>query len=272
MKLVLIPSGEFLMGSSQEEADRIAEVMKQRKITSWYPNSPLSEAPPRRTRITKPYYLSAYETTLGNFRAFVVESGYVTDAERDGKGADGKVNGKWTTKPEFNWKNMGTERGDDQPVVNVTWRDAAAFCTWLSTKEGRRYRLPTEAEWEHACRAGASTRFYWGDDESKRNDYVWSGANSGGGPHPVGQLKPNAWGLYDMLGNAYEYCQDWFVVKPYDPAQSVDPQGPEEGTERVLRSGSWGTDPMHPRCAFRGGGGPTHRNMRDGFRVACDAP
>jgi len=271
MPMVLVPSGEFLMGSSQEEADRLATLMKQRKITDWYPDSPKSEAPPRRTRITRAYYLAATETTLGEFRAFVADTGYVSDAERDGKGADGKIDGHWATKPEFTWKTMGFERGDDQPVVNVSWNDARAFCSWLSGKEGRKYRLPTEAEWEYACRAGTSTRYYWGDEDAKRNEYAWTGANSGGAVHPVAQLKPNAWGLYDMLGNVYEYTADYWSVAPYDTAQSTDPKGPEQGTDRVLRSGSWGTDAMHPRCAFRGSGSPTHRNRRDGFRVACDA-
>ena len=271
MTLYPIGAGEFLMGSSREEADAMAARMREKKITSWYPNSPASEAPPRRTRITRDFLMAIHETTLGQFRAFVEASGYKTEAERDGKGADGKRNGKWTTAPEFNWRDMGYERTDDFPVVNVTWADAVAFCAWLSKKEGRRYRLPTEAEWEYACRAGTTGRAYWGDDDAKRNEHAWTGSNSGGGPHPVGKLKPNAWGLYDMIGNAYEYCSDFFVAKPYDPAQSVDPKGPAEGKEYVVRSTSWGTDPMHARSAFRGGGSPGHRNMRDGFRVACDA-
>ena len=269
MKLVLVPPGEFLMGSTPEEAARVATRMKT--TTGWYANSPASEAPARRTRITKAFYLSAHEATVGQFRRFVEVTGYKTEAEQDGKGGDGKLNGKWTTKPEFNWRDMGYERADDFPVVNVTWADATAFCAWLSRRENRAYRLPTEAEWEYACRAGTSTRSYWGDDESKRNEYAWTGANSGGGPHPVGKLKSNAWGFHDMMGNVYEYCSDYFVVKPYDPAQPVDPKGPAEGKEWVVRSVSWGTDPQHARSAFRGGAGPGHRNMRDGFRVACDA-
>jgi formylglycine-generating enzyme required for sulfatase activity len=266
MTFVPLPPGEFLMGSTPEEAARAAAEMKAKGVTSWYPDSPKGEAPPRLTRITKPFHLSAYETTVGQFRAFVEATGYRTEAERDGKGADGKKNGKWTTAPEFNWRNMGYARGDDEPVVNVTWADAVAFCAWLSEREGRRYRLPTEAEWEYACRAGTSTRTFWGDDDSRRPEHAWVG--TGGGPKPVGRLKPNAWGLYDMLGNVYEYCADFYVVAPYDPAQAVDPTGPSSGTERVVRSASWGTNPMHARSAFRGGAPPGHRNMRDGFRVA----
>jgi formylglycine-generating enzyme required for sulfatase activity len=268
MRMILVAPGEFVMGSSPEEAARVAARMKN---AGWYSNSPVSESPPRRTTITKAFYLGAHEVTLGQFRAFVEATGYTTEAERDGKGADGRVSGKWATRPEFNWREMGYDRGDEFPVVNVTWADAAAFCAWLSKKEARPCRLPTEAEWEYACRAGTSTRFYWGDDESVRNEYAWTGGNSGGGPHPVGKLKPNAWGFHDMLGNVYEYCSDYFVAKPYDPAQPVDPKGPADGKEWVVRSVSWGTDPQHARCAFRGGAPAGHRNMRDGFRVACDA-
>jgi formylglycine-generating enzyme required for sulfatase activity len=270
LRFVLIPAGEFLMGSSPEEARRQADAMAAKKIGSWYPDSPRSEAPPRLTRITRPFYLATTETTLGAFRRFVDASGYRTEAERDGKGADGKRDGRWTTGKEFTWRDMGYERGDDFPVTNVTHADAVAFCEWLSKAEGRRYRLPTEAEWEHACRAGSAGRYPWGDDDALRNEHAWTGANSGGGPHPVGRRKPNAWGLHDMLGNVYEYCSDWFVVAPYDAAQSVDPKGPPTGTQFVVRSASWGTDPMHARCAFRGGAPPGHRNMRDGFRVAAD--
>ncbi len=271
MRLLLVPPGEFLMGSSREEADRQLARMKEKRISSWYPDSPASEAPPRRTRITRAFYLAAHETTLGQFRDFVEATGHRTEAERDGKGADGKADGRWATRPEYNWRDMGYARADEVPVVNVTWDDAAAFCAWLSRKEGRRYRLPTEAEWEYACRAGTSSRYPWGDDESLRDEHAWTGANSGGGPRPVGTRNANAWGFHDMLGNVYEYCSDFFEARPYDPADAIDPKGPPAGTRRVLRSASWGTDPMHVRPAFRGGAGPGHRNRRDGFRVACDS-
>jgi eukaryotic-like serine/threonine-protein kinase len=267
MKFVLIPRGEFMMGSTAAEADLQLKRTKAKGVHTWYQLSPPSEVPPHRVKITKPFYLGTYEVTLGEFGKFVEATGYRTDAEKDGKGSDGKVNGKWTTRPEFNWRNMGYERSDDMPVVNVTWNDAVAFCEWLTKKEGTRYRLPTEAEWEYACRAGTTTRYFWGDDEAKRNEYVWHGGNSNGGPRRVGELKPNAWGLYDVCGNAYEYCSDWFSTNYYALAPLTDPKGATTGEERVVRSGSWGTDPMHCRSAFRGGAGPTHRNMRDGFRV-----
>ncbi len=267
MRLVLIPAGEFLMGSARKEADQMLAQMKAKHVNEWYQQSPISEVPRHRVRITKPFYMGRCEVTLSQFRRFVAETDYRTDAERDGKGADGKIEGKWTTKPQFNWSNMGYDRSDEVPVVNVSWNDAAAFCDWLGKKEGAIYRLPTEAEWEYACRGGTTTRYFWGDDEKPRDQFVWHGRNSDGGPHPVGQLKPNPFALYDICGNAYEYCSDWFSTNAYQPSLLIDPAGPGSGTEHVVRSGSWGTDPMHCRSAFRGGAGPTHRNMRDGFRI-----
>jgi formylglycine-generating enzyme required for sulfatase activity len=251
MKLRLVHSGELVMGSPPEYTAAMLEKVKD----PWYRSAVGSESPPRRVRISKPYYIGVHEVTVGAFRAFVDATGHVTDAEKDGKGADGKVDGKWTSRPEFNWRSMGHERADDEPVVNVTWNDAAAFSEWLTRKEGVAYRLPAEAEWEYACRAGTTGPFPWGEDESLRDAHAWSRANSGGDPRPTGRLEPNAWGLHDMIGNVYEYCADRFGA----------------GEEIVVRGGSWGTDPIHLRSAFRGSAARTHRNMRDGFRVVREA-
>jgi eukaryotic-like serine/threonine-protein kinase len=270
MTLVWIPAGNFMMGSSSGESEVMLQQMKQKGVHTWYQASPPSEAPPHRVKISRPFYMGMYEVTLGQFRKFVDATGFRTDAEKDGNGGDGKGNGKWMTKPEFNWKNIGFERNDDMPAVNVTWSDAVAFCEWLTRVEGHTYRLPTEAEWEYACRAGTTTRSYWGDDDSRRDECVWHGANSGGGFHRVGELKSNAFGLHDMCGNVYEYCSDWFSTNGYASGTEnllLDPNGPASGIEKVVRGGSWGTDAMHCRSAFRGGAGLTHRNRRDGFRV-----
>ena len=262
------------MGSTKAESSRMLARMKKKRVSEWYQQSPPSEMPAHRVRITKPFYLRVFEVRLGDFRRFVAATKFRTDAERDGQGGDGKLDGKWTTRPEFSWNDMGFERSEDFPVVNVTWSDAVAFCGWLSETEKKHCRLPTEAEWEYACRAGMAMPLFWGNDESKRDEFAWSRGNSRGTPHPVGQLKPNAWGLYDINGNAYEYCSDWFSTNYYASfgnSIAIDPQGPTSGTERVVRSGSWGTDPMHCRPAFRGGGGgAVHRNMRDGFRVVLE--
>src|SRR5207237_1435675 len=124
----------------------------------------------------------AQEVTVGQFRQFVNQSKYRIDDA---------------------WQNPGWEQTDDHPVVTVTWNNAVDFCNWLSKQEGKQYRLPTEAEWEYSCRAGkAGTRYCYGDQDWDLVRYAWHGANSGRKTHPVGKLEPNAWGLYDMHGNA----------------------------------------------------------------------
>ena len=121
---------------------------------------------------------------------------------------------------------MGFEQTDEHPVVNVSWNDALAFCRWLSKKEGKICRLPTEAEWEYACRAGSTTRYCFGDDASDLGEYAWYGANSDRKTHPVGTKKPNAWGLYDMHGNAWEWCADGYDAEYYEKSPTDDPTGP----------------------------------------------
>jgi formylglycine-generating enzyme required for sulfatase activity len=278
MTFVVLPAGEFTMGSPTNYAAAMAEKVAY----DWYRNSPRSEAPPRQVKLTRGFALCRHETRLADFRAFVAATGYRTDAERDGQGADGKTpDGKWAdAQPQFNWKQMGYTRADTEPVVNVSWNDAVAFCAWLTKTEGVTHRLPTEAEWEYACRAGTTGPFFWGEDEAQRNDYAWSGGNSGGALHPVMTRKPNAWGLHDMNGSVYEYCADWFTMTP--PAGPLtNPTGPaapgvsvetEGRAWVVLRSGSWGTAPLHCRSAFRGGATKDHRNRRDGFRVLRELP
>src|SRR5262249_2819186 len=154
MSLLLLPPGKFLMGSPKGEADRLDEELQHE------------------VEITQPFYLGMYEVTVGQFRAFVKDTNYVTEAEKDGKGGrafDGK---EFVQKPEFTWKNLYFAQTDDHPVVVVSWNDAVAFCAWLSKKEGRNYRLPTEAEWEYACRGGTKTRFSAGE---KEEDLRWLG-------------------------------------------------------------------------------------------------
>jgi formylglycine-generating enzyme required for sulfatase activity len=132
-------------------------------------------------------------------------------------------------------------------------------------------RLPTEAEWEYACRAGTKTRFYFGDDDKQFGDYAWYKGNSGGKPHPVGQKKPNVWALYDMHGNVYEWCSD-SAPGPYANAKPVDPQGPASGNLRVYRTGSWGAIPGDCRSANRAANPPGKRAKDLGFRVVVETP
>jgi formylglycine-generating enzyme required for sulfatase activity len=186
MELVLIPAGEYLMGSPEGDKDALDR-----------------EHPQHRVRITRPFYLSATEVTRGQFRRFVDETAYRTEAERDGKGGYGWNEEKKTFEQNrrYNWQSPGLEQTDDHPVVNLSWNDAVAFCEWLSRKEGVTYRLPTEAEWEYACRAGTTTRYSFGDDEASLGEFAWFEGNSNRATHPVGQKSRNHWGLHDMYGN-----------------------------------------------------------------------
>jgi formylglycine-generating enzyme required for sulfatase activity len=164
---------------------------------------------------------------------------------------------------------MGTNpskfKGATNPVDTVSWNDATEFCKKLSEKTRQAVRLPTEAEWEYACRAGTATTFSFGDADSALGDYAWYSANSGSTTHPVGQKKPNAWGLYDMHGNVWEWCADWYG--DYPKVAATEPQGPASGTSRVLRGGFWASAPTRCRSANRDGIAPGHRLPNCGFRV-----
>ena len=165
--------------------------------------------------------------------------------------------------------NPSWSRGATTPVTHVSWNDVTEFCKKLSEKTGQSVRPPTEAEWEYACRAGSKTRFYSGDADEDLEDYAWSEANSGGTAHPVGQKQPNAWGLYDIHGNVWEWCADWYGEYPKGPV--TDPQGPASGTYRVLRGGCWFTAPSVHRSAVRVLDPPSKRTDIYGFRVVVAA-
>jgi formylglycine-generating enzyme len=224
MKLVLIQAGKFTMGSPESEKGH-APNEKQREV-----------------EIKEPFFLGMHEVRVRDFRAFVEDAGYKTEAEKAGD--------------ETTWENAIDGQTDDHPVVRVTWNDAQAFCAWLSKKEGKTYRLPTEAEWEYACRAGTTTRFHNGDDADAGLKEV---ANVGYfTTTPVGQLKANAFGLFDMHGNVYEWCDD------------LDENG---GVGRAIRGGGWDWCDYRLNCrsAFRGYQEPSKRLNYVGFRVARDS-
>lgn len=161
----------------------------------------------------------------------------------------------------------------DRPVINVSWEDAQEYIRWLSQVTGRRYRLPTEAEWEYAARAGTTTRYYWGDDEDRASDYAWYGENSGGKTHPVGLKKSNAFGLYDISGNVWEWVQDcWhddYNNVPADGSAWEAAKG-HDCIRRLRRGGSWFNFPRFVRSAIRFRYFPNSRNFRIGFRLAQD--
>jgi formylglycine-generating enzyme required for sulfatase activity/tRNA A-37 threonylcarbamoyl transferase component Bud32 len=164
--------------------------------------------------------------------------------------------------------NPSLFKGNNRPVERVSWDDCQAFCRKLSEREGKTYRLLTEAEFEYVCRAGTTTAFCFGDEPAKLGEYAWFGGNSGRKSHPVGRKKANAWGLYDMHGNVWEWCQD--KVAHYPRSDQVDPQGPPRGSYGVLRGGSWGNVARCCRSAHRFRLEPGIRNSYLGCRVACD--
>ncbi|MEI7837482.1 MAG: formylglycine-generating enzyme family protein [Planctomycetota bacterium] len=196
------------------------------------------EGPPHDVTISKPFYMGVYEVTQEQYEA-------ITGA------------------------NPSYFKGAKNPVEQASWDEAVEFCKKLSAKTGKAVRLPTEAQWEYACRAGTKTRFGVCDKDADLNEYGWSAANSESKTHPVGQKKPNAWGLYDMHGNVWEWCSDWYADS-YANAGDRDPQGAQSGSDRVLRGGSWFSLPLLCRSAIRDWGAPDVRGSHVGFRVAVD--
>jgi len=231
MKFMYIPPGKFMMGSSQEEIDAALKLV----TASWGEGYIKSEGPQHEVEITQGFYMGETEVTCGQFRQFVDEAKYNVGDDR--------------------WTKPGWEQTDNHPVVWVDWNNAVAFYLWLSKKEGEKYRLPTEAEWEYSCRAGTKTRYSFADNEGEIRRYAWIITNSRGKAQPVKGLLPNPWGLRDMHGNVWEWCQE-------------DPPGPfTAGGGRVLRGGSWRLAPVYCRSAFRQRGAPGHRSHDIGFRA-----
>ena len=164
-------------------------------------------------------------------------------------------------------ENPSYFEGPNRPVDSVSWDDVQSFIAKLNVTEGHeRYRLPTEAEWEYACRAGSETKSSFGDDADALGNYAWYGGNSGDKTHPVGRKLPNAWGLYDMHGNVGEWVQDWYG--DYNAGAAVDPKGPEKGEYHALRGGFWSCSAEFCRSAGRYRGKPGYRYVLFGFRLA----
>lgn len=222
MMLRLIPPGEFLMGTTDDEIYATPE-----------------EKPQHLVRLTRPFYMGTTEVTVGQFRRFVDATGYVTEAESDGQGAFVVQGPDPTRSPNMVWHRMDedrVEKDDSLPVRSVSWEDARRFCEWLSQSESRTYRLPTEAEWEYACRAGTTTRFSFGDrmDESQAAGRV---DRQAGPLHPVAEFSPNPFGLFDMHGNLNEICLD--SGRQYSAEIAIDPVGSLDPTQpSVVRGGA----------------------------------
>jgi formylglycine-generating enzyme required for sulfatase activity len=247
MRLVLIPNGTFMMGSPTREAMRDRDE-KRHQVT-----------------ISKDYYLGAFQVTQAQYEKVMGANPSFFQGE-----AALHQSGRTIEEEE-----LSPADSSNHPVDNVSWEHAVEFCRKLSElpeekKAGRVYRLPTEAEWEYACRAGSQTAFHFGDDPGSLGDYGWFKGNSGNQTHPVGQKKPNAWGLYDMHGNVSEWCNDWYGAYPRGAV--TDPCGPKKGGDRVLRGGNWSIDAASGRSAGRGRCFPLHRFYVYGFRVALRSP
>ncbi|MGD9646174.1 MAG: SUMF1/EgtB/PvdO family nonheme iron enzyme [Pirellulales bacterium] len=283
MRLRLIPAGEFTMGSNEYRAALANDFELNEKF------DPSDEGPAHRVRITRPFLIGQYEVTRGQFAAFVEATQYKTDAERDGQGGwgwvDAKVGGE--QRPNFNWHSWGVNQSDRSPVINVSYNDACKFCEWLSQKEGVSYRLPTEAQWEYVCRAGTKTRFYNGDDprrlieignvadETAKDRFTWwkfvvPGRDGWEFTAPIGHYQPNNFRVFDMIGNALEWCRDWYGETYYETSPSEDPQGPDQGQVHCVRGGGWTTFPVFCRAAARDYRSAEFRQNNLGFRVVVE--
>ena len=263
-ELVVVPSGSFEMGSPSSEEGR------------WD-----NEGPVHRVRIAQPFAVGMYEVTRGQWRRFVEETGHSS-----GHSCWTYEGGEWAERSGRSWRNPGFSQGEEHPVVCVSWEDARAYVGWLSRKTGEGYRLLSESEWEYVARAGTSTSRYWGESEagqcrhangadralkSRYRDWEWKTASCDDGyihTSPVGRYTRNGYGLYDVLGNVWEWTRDCWNGS-YDGAPTGGGAW-ESGdcSRRVLRGGSWVSVPRNLRSAFRSGDDAGDRSSNFGFRVA----
>lgn len=271
--MVLVPGGTFTMGSPADEADR-AE----------------NEGPQRQAQVNS-FYLCTTENTMDLFLAFYQETGTAKKdfvetetAQKDEQAKDG-VNAITGPTPVYGDMTMGYSK--KHPSIGGTWHTAMTFCRWLSLRTGKQYRLPTEAEWEYAARAGTTSPFGVSDSEEGLKDYAWFADNADMEPHAVGTKKPNAWGLYDMQGNVREWVQDFYSPTGYGLDIKESPAGPKDGKVHVARGGFYDSPAGELRCAARAFEEDWWR-MNDpqipkskwwlpqidsiGFRVACEVP
>jgi serine/threonine-protein kinase len=274
MKLVFVPPGEFEMGSTPEEVQWALEYAQKNKITDkYYLDRVPSEAPRHQVKISKPFYLAMYPVTQMEYQK-VMGTNPSSFTEKQVEVATFKppLDSKQIEERERAVTKVAGEDTSRHPVDTVNWDKAMEFCQRLSAMPAERsarrdYRLPTEAEWEYACRAGTATRWYCGDDEAGVVEVAWCSKNAGGMTHPVGEKKPNAWGFYDMSGNVWQWCDDWYSKDYYAQSLPSDPVGSPTGFYRVVRGGSWDFIPFCCRSAYRLSSGPATHSHSRGFRV-----
>jgi formylglycine-generating enzyme required for sulfatase activity len=272
---MLIPPGTFLMGTPETEPG--------------HKGAEYAEGPLHPVTLTRPFYLGKHEVTVGQFRAFVDATKYVTDGEKTGGGNAHDEKAVWKHRPGTNWKKPGYagpyEQKDNHPVVHVSWTDANEFNKWLSSRDSKAvYGLPTEAQWEWACRAGTATRYWWGDDEDrtgkvanvcdktlKRVHAEWPRVampmdDGHAFVAPVGSYRPNAFGLHDMIGNVWEFCSTHYGAYTKDAATDPGDIDPKRG--HAVRGGGWSNEAKDVRSGGRNADPPHFCHSNLGFRVA----
>ena len=297
MRLVRIPAGEFLMGSDEAipSLQQAYPLMERKRLDEL-----VDEAPVHRVRITQAFYMGQTEVTVGQFKRFLQASGYQPESIADGTGGYGynpAYDPDKSTRgdqfegrdPRYSWAHPGFAQSDQHPVVNITWNDAQALARWLSQQEGRTYRLPTEAEWEYAARAGTRTRYHGGNEPESllkvANTFdaqakpLWAllaahalqGSDGFAFTAPVASFAPNAFGLYDMHGNAWEWTNDLYDENYYAHSPVDDPQGPATGGVYVRRGGSWHTWSLYARASYRNWNSSQTRYTLVGMRLVMES-
>ena len=262
LKLILIPAGRFMMGTSKEQYDV---------------DSPYYQGPQHEVTLTKPFYMGIYHVTRGQFAAFVADTVYQTVTEKYGKALCWTEQEPSKSVKGASWRNPVIAQGDDHPVHYLSCSDARAFCAWLSKKTGRMITLPTEAQWEYACRAGTATKFNTGDTiTTDQANYRGFDPKSGeivgfrGNTTPVGSFKPNAFGLSDMHGNVSQWCDDWLGGDYGTDSPRIDPRGDESAERRTERGGCFTSGMDSISSTYRAPGRPNRGGLdRTGFRVIC---
>lgn len=282
LSLVLVPPGTFRMGSPKDEPGHGAGGYDETVHMVTH---------------TRPFYLGKHEVTVGQFRRFVTATSHVTDAEKNGGGHAHDAKAVWIHRPETQWRKPGYAGPftllETHPIVHVSHADSGAFCAWLNKEakvgpKGLSYNLPTESQWEWACRAGSAARYWWGAEEDTTGKVANMGDRALRRTHPewprvvmpaddghpflapVGSYRANGFGLHDMLGNVWEFCSTHYGAYPRDPV--TDPEGGDPKRGFAVRGGGWSNTPTDVRCASRNADPPHFAHSNLGFRVALPLP
>ena len=283
-RFVRIPGGCFVMGQSSADKTELVAAEGQKKYDKYF-----GDELPRHRVCVDTFWLAEKEVTVGLWRRFIKATGFKTDAERNADGKEGsyayKSGSNWKWRAGYYWGKCGFSQSNSHPVTCVSFNDVKKFMAWLNRQGKHRFRLPTEAEWEYACRGGTQTIRFWGNSSNRACAYAnvadltknaekfsWNRKhNCSDGYYytaPVGSFKANPFGLYDMHGNVWEWCADWYGENYYRNSPAKNPQGPTSGSSRVDRGGCWCSRPSNVRAALRSRDGAAYRDARLGFRLA----